>query len=149
MRLTTPFLFCTAVAIAQLQITTSSVPTATQYQSYNATLAANGGSPPYSWSVVASSGVSLPEGMSLDAASSVQAKSTGRAGTPCQSKFPITPLRRTARRRRAARGYHAVGPNSIQLAQQSDPSRFWARLLPRSGWYPIHAGPRQPAEYER
>jgi uncharacterized protein (TIGR03437 family) len=65
------FLFCTAVAVAQLQITTSSVPTATQYQSYHVALAASGGSPPYSWSVAPSSGVSLPEGMSLDRVSGV------------------------------------------------------------------------------
>jgi uncharacterized protein (TIGR03437 family) len=55
-----------ATAAAQLQITTQSVPVASQYQSYNTTLTATGGTPPYTWSVVASTGVGLPEGMSLN-----------------------------------------------------------------------------------
>jgi uncharacterized repeat protein (TIGR01451 family) len=53
---------------AQLQITTASVPAATQYQSYSTTLQASGGTPPYAWSVVGSTSVSLPEGMILNAA---------------------------------------------------------------------------------
>ena len=61
-------LFC-ALGAAQLRITTTSVPTATQYQSYTTTLAATGGTQPYTWSVVSSTGTSLPEGMSLSAAS--------------------------------------------------------------------------------
>ncbi|HUB79140.1 MAG TPA: putative Ig domain-containing protein [Bryobacteraceae bacterium] len=60
-----------SAARAQLQITTSSVPAATQYQSYSATLTASGGTPPYSWSVVQSTGVSLPEGMSLNSSTGV------------------------------------------------------------------------------
>jgi uncharacterized repeat protein (TIGR01451 family) len=60
-----------AAAGAQLQITSSSVPAATQYQSYNTTLTASGGTPPYAWSVVQSTGVSLPEGMSLNSATGV------------------------------------------------------------------------------
>ena len=64
------FLF-TATAAAQLTITTSTAPVATQYQSYSTTLAATGGTPPYTWSVLTSSGVSLPEGMSLNAATGV------------------------------------------------------------------------------
>jgi uncharacterized protein (TIGR03437 family) len=55
-----------ATGMAQLQITTSNVPVATQYQSYNTTLTATGGTPPYKWSVVASTGVGLPEGMTLN-----------------------------------------------------------------------------------
>jgi uncharacterized repeat protein (TIGR01451 family) len=54
-----------------LTITTSSVPVANQYQPYSTTLAAIGGTPPYTWSVVSSTGVSLPEGMSLDPASAI------------------------------------------------------------------------------
>ena len=56
---------------AQLQITTTSVPAPTQYQSYTTTLTASGGTPPYAWSVVQSTGVSLPEGMSLNSATGV------------------------------------------------------------------------------
>jgi uncharacterized protein (TIGR03437 family) len=63
-----PFLLFAATAAAQLQITTSSVPVATQYQSYDTTLTASGGTPPYTWSVVNSTGISLPEGMSLNPA---------------------------------------------------------------------------------
>jgi uncharacterized protein (TIGR03437 family) len=64
------FLFA-ATAAAQLKITTSTAPVATQYQSYSATLSATGGTPPYAWSVVTTSNVGLPEGMSLNAATGV------------------------------------------------------------------------------
>ena len=67
---TFPLLFATT-ALAQVQVTTTSVPVATQYQSYNTTLAATGGTPPYKWSVVSATGVGLPEGMSLDPATGV------------------------------------------------------------------------------
>jgi len=60
-----------ALGAAQLQITTSSVPNAAQYLSYNTPLNASGGVPPYLWSVVTSTGVSLPEGMTLAAATGV------------------------------------------------------------------------------
>jgi hypothetical protein len=64
-------LFC-GVAAAQLQITTTSVPVATQYQSYSPVyLTATGGTPPYTWSVPISGGVSLPEGMTLDPSTGV------------------------------------------------------------------------------
>ena len=69
--LVTGLLLLSAPAVAQLQIATSSVPAATQYQSYSTTLTASGGAPPYSWSVVQSTGVSLPEGMSLNPATGV------------------------------------------------------------------------------
>jgi uncharacterized repeat protein (TIGR01451 family) len=61
------FLFSSVVFASTLTITTTSVPTVTQYQSYSTTLAASGGTPPYTWSVVSSTGTSLPEGMSLNA----------------------------------------------------------------------------------
>src|ERR1039458_1821245 len=64
------FLFA-ATGMAQLQITPSTVPVATQYQSYNTTLAASGGASPYQWSVVTSTGAGLPEGMSLNAPTGV------------------------------------------------------------------------------
>ena len=49
--------FFAATGMAQLQITTSTVPVATQYQSYSTTLAATGGASPYQWSAVTSTGV--------------------------------------------------------------------------------------------
>jgi uncharacterized repeat protein (TIGR01451 family) len=64
-------LLISAAAGAQLQITTASVPAATQYQSYTTSLTASGGTPPYAWTVVESTGVSLPEGMSLNSATGV------------------------------------------------------------------------------
>jgi hypothetical protein len=70
LQVTFGFLLLSA-ASAQLRITTASVPAATQYQSYSTPLAATGGAPPYTWSVVSSTGVSLPEGMSLNAATGV------------------------------------------------------------------------------
>jgi hypothetical protein len=71
LRLTAGLLFFSSLASAQLQITTSSVPVAAQYQSYSTTLTASGGTLPYTWSVVSSTGVSLPEGMSLNPATGV------------------------------------------------------------------------------
>src|ERR1035441_6387068 len=68
MRFTSGLLIFSAVACAQLRITTSSVPVASQYQSYSTMLTATGGTLPYTWSVVASTGISLPEGMSLNPA---------------------------------------------------------------------------------
>jgi hypothetical protein len=63
-------LFCGVAA--QLQITTTSVPVATQYQSYSpVSLTATGGTPPYTWSVPISGGVSLPEGMTLNPSTGV------------------------------------------------------------------------------
>jgi hypothetical protein len=64
-------LLCAPAIRAQLQITTSSVPVVTQYQSYNTTLTASGGTPPYTWSIDSSTGVSLPEGMNLNPATGV------------------------------------------------------------------------------
>jgi len=64
-------LLFSAVACAQLGITTGSVPVATQYQSFSTALMATGGTPPYTWSVVQSTGISLPEGMSLNPATGV------------------------------------------------------------------------------
>jgi len=65
------FLFSSVAFASTLTITTTSVPAVTQYQSYSTTLAASGGTPPYTWSVVSSTGVSLPEGMSLNASTGV------------------------------------------------------------------------------
>jgi len=65
-----------AVAAAPLAITTTSCPNGTQYAAYaGCTLKASGGTPPYVWSSLtgkagfASGFSTLPEGLSLDAAS--------------------------------------------------------------------------------
>src|ERR1035441_857894 len=71
MRFTSGLLIFSAVACAQLRITTSSVPVASQYQRYSTVLTATGGTLPYTWSVVSSTGASLPEGMSLNPATGV------------------------------------------------------------------------------
>ena len=64
-------LLCAPTMGATLQITTTSVPSATQYQSYSTPLTATGGTPPYTWSVVTSTGASLPEGMTLNPSTGV------------------------------------------------------------------------------
>jgi hypothetical protein len=56
----------TTILAIPFALDTVGVPTAVQYQSYVTYLIAEGGVPPYSWSVSPSTGVSLPEGMSLD-----------------------------------------------------------------------------------
>src|SRR5580698_8976803 len=72
-----PVLFLLAVpAMAQLQITTSAVPVATQYQSYSTTLTAAGGTAPYTWSVVTATAVGLPDGMSLNPSTGVVSASS-------------------------------------------------------------------------
>ena len=71
MRIPGLFFVLAALAGAQLRITTSSVPVASQYRSYSTGLTAAGGTPPYKWSVVSSTGVSLPEGMSLNPSTGV------------------------------------------------------------------------------
>lgn len=100
LRLTTGLLLFSAVACAQLQITTNSVPVATQYQSYSTTLTATGGTPPYTWSVVASTGVSLPEGMSLNPATGVvsatQVNGQGGYAVTLQVADHASPSPRTA-----------------------------------------------------
>ncbi len=71
MRLLSVLLLLSAGAYAQLQISTSSVPVAAQYQSYSTMLTATGGTLPYTWSVVSSTGTSLPEGMNLNPSTGV------------------------------------------------------------------------------
>ena len=66
LKLTAGLLLLSSAGLAQLRITTTTVPVATQYQSYSTALTATGGTLPYHWSVVSSTFVSLPEGMSLN-----------------------------------------------------------------------------------
>ena len=55
-----------SVVQGTIVVTTSALPSGTQTVTYSATLAAAGGTPPLSWSIVAGSG-SLPDGLSLNA----------------------------------------------------------------------------------
>ena len=64
--------------IPQLTIITSSLPAATQNAPYSATLAAGGGTLPYSWSFTAGS---LPAGLSLNASSGVISGTPTGTGT--------------------------------------------------------------------
>jgi Putative Ig domain len=83
-----------------LQITTTSVPNATQYQAYGTTLAATGGTLPYTWSVVSSTGTSLPEGMSLNpstgAVSATQVNGQGGYAVTIQVADSTVPVPNTA-----------------------------------------------------
>jgi hypothetical protein len=63
------FLLYASLAAAQLRIDSGpNMPGATQYENYIAQLSASGGTPPYRWSVVSATSISLPEGMRLDSA---------------------------------------------------------------------------------
>ncbi len=63
---------------AQLAITTSALPDAAVGQAYSQTLAATGGTPPYTWSVASGS---LPPGLSLSSAGGVVSGTPSSAGT--------------------------------------------------------------------
>src|SRR5258708_36729242 len=61
-----------------MQITTSRLPDSTAVKSYNATLAASGGQPPYRWSISLGS---LPSGLLLNAGTGLISGSTLQTGT--------------------------------------------------------------------
>jgi putative Ig domain-containing protein len=61
-----------------VQVTTTSVPSGMVQQSYSTTLAASGGTTPYSWSVTSGG---LPSGLTLSASSGVIAGAPSQAGT--------------------------------------------------------------------
>ncbi len=85
----------TTVTSSAYRILTTTLPTATQYQSYSTTLTATGGIPPYSWSVISSTGVSLPEGMSLNpttgAIAATQVNGQGGYAVTVQAADSATP----------------------------------------------------------
>jgi len=64
--------------VAQLAITTASLPGGTVGQAYSQTLAATGGTPPYTWSLASGS---LPPGLSLSASGGVVSGTPTTAGT--------------------------------------------------------------------
>lgn len=66
---------------AALAIQTGSLPTGTVGAAYSATLAATGGTTPYSWTWVAQSGSSLPPGLSLAASSGAVSGTPTASGT--------------------------------------------------------------------
>jgi hypothetical protein len=70
-----------------LSITTTSLPGATQYQAYSATVMATGGTPPYTWSVTTAD-ATLPEGMTINSSSGVISSSAvgGQGGYEFQVK---------------------------------------------------------------
>src|SRR5712672_4749819 len=67
-------LLAATVCCAQPTITTTQLPYAQVNLSYNTTLNATGGTPPYIWSIVASS---LPPGLSLSPAGAISGTSAG------------------------------------------------------------------------
>jgi len=68
-----------------LAITTSALPAVTEGTPYSASLAASGGTPPYSWSIVQGS---LPPGLSLASNGVIAGTATGTTGGPV--KFEVT-----------------------------------------------------------
>jgi hypothetical protein len=85
------------VAAAAIAITTSSLPEARVGTSYSRTLAATGGSTPYSWGIIAGS---LPAGLALNATTGVISGNPTTAGTSvftAQVRDGADPLRTTSR----------------------------------------------------
>jgi hypothetical protein len=119
-------LLCEPAIAATLQITTSSVPAATQYQPYSTTLTATGGTPPYSWSVIASTGVSLPEGMTLNASTGL-VSATLVAG---QGGYEVT-IQVTD----SASPSHAVATAALDFGVYSDTSLGGCQIFPVDSIY--------------
>ena len=120
------FLLFSGPLAGTLQITTSSVPAATQYQTYNTTLSATGGTAPYAWSVVSSTSVSLPEGMSLDPSSGVisatQVNGQGGYAVTIQVLDSSTPTPNTA-------------TTTLNFGVYSDPGYGGCQMFPADSIY--------------
>ena len=118
-------LFC-AESFAQLQITTTSVPAAAQYQPYQTMLMATGGTQPYTWSVVSSTGTSLPEGMSLNPStglvSAAQVNGQGGYAVTIQVTDSASPA-------------HNVATATINFGVTSDPSYGGCQMFPPDSIY--------------
>ena len=71
------------VQVPPLSIATASLPVGTQYQTYSAALAANGGNPPYDWSV----SPALPTGLSLNVSTGAI---SGRPSAPNITNLTVT-----------------------------------------------------------
>jgi len=133
--------------MAQLQITTSSVPVAAQYQSYNTALTATGGTPPYQWSVVASTGVGLPEGMTLNAATGVvsatQVAGQGGYQVTIQVSDSASPAANTAT---AALNFGVDSDTSLAGCQMFPPDSIYNQRVDR---LPVDTNPAHqiPASY--
>jgi len=74
----------TLTVLEPVAVTTTSLPDGTVGAAYNATLTANGGSPPYTWAVTTGS---LPAGLSLAANGAITGTPTGPRGV---STFTVT-----------------------------------------------------------
>jgi hypothetical protein len=106
--------YSVSIAPPPLQITTSSLPNGQVSSSYSATLAASGGTTPYSWSVTSGA---LPPGLTLTAA-------TGQiGGTPTQSgTFAFTAQVLAASGQTASASYSInIAPPPLQITTSSLP----------------------------
>ena len=119
-------LLCAPAAAATLQITTTSVPAVTQYQSYATTLTATGGTPPYTWSVATSTGVSLPEGMSLNASTGVVSAAVVAGQGGYQVTIQVTD---------SASPSHAVATAALNFGVYSDTSLGGCQMFPVDSIY--------------
>ncbi|MEI9974541.1 MAG: Ig domain-containing protein [Ignavibacteriota bacterium] len=102
------------------------MPAATQYQPYTTTLTANGGTPPYTWSVVTSTGVSLPEGMTLNTSTGV----VSAAQVNGQGGYAVT-LQVTD----SASPSHAVATATLNFGVYSDTSLGGCQIFPVDSIY--------------
>jgi uncharacterized protein (TIGR03437 family) len=125
-RISSFLFFFAATAMAQLQIATSNVPVATQYQTYSATLAASGGTLPYTWSVVTSTGVGLPEGMSLNPATGVVSASQVAGQGGYQVTLQVTD---------AAKPTANTATRAIDFGVYSDTSLAGCQMFPPDSIY--------------
>jgi len=110
-----------ATGPAALSITTASLATGQVGGAYSGTLAATGGTPPYTWAV--SSGSSLPVGISLSASNGAL------SGTPSQAgsfTFSVQVKDSSATQQTASKQYTIsiviAGPSPLQLNSTSVPS---------------------------
>jgi hypothetical protein len=73
-----------------LSITTTSLPNGTVGSSYNAPIAATGGTTPYAWSWTAQTGSSLPPGLSINSTTGAISGTPGGSGGTYNVTVPVT-----------------------------------------------------------
>lgn len=102
------------VSIGNLAITTTTLPNGIVGVSYNATLAASGGTPPYTWSLA--TGSNLPPGLSLGASGTI-------SGTPTTSgPYSFTIQVRDSGLQQASRAFNVTIVSALSITTTSVPN---------------------------
>ncbi len=130
-------------AQSTLALTTTSCPAATQGQAYSCTLAASGGTSPYTFSVVSSpSYAPLPEGMALDGTTGVIASSlVGGQGT-YGVQFQVSDA--TSHTATATITFAIAGSNAFLASIFPSGSIFHHRVDAASTGLPVDTSPAAP-----